>query len=113
MEYLCVMIMNPAIMAEPIKMPFDVWTWMARKNHVLDGGSAPHMRRGNFDGVCRRCSLLSNYFDHLLVLSFGGPPAQNQRDENWKQENANGCNDGLFGDDTVLEGDNISSLKSH
>jgi len=24
-------------MAEPIKMPFDVWTWVVPRNHVLDG----------------------------------------------------------------------------
>jgi len=26
--------------AEPIEMPFGLWAWMGRKNHVLDGGPA-------------------------------------------------------------------------
>ena len=24
--------------AEPIEMPFGLWAWMGRRNHVLDGG---------------------------------------------------------------------------
>jgi len=35
-------------MAEPIKMPFGMWTWMGPGTHVLNGGPDSHMRRGNF-----------------------------------------------------------------
>jgi len=34
---LSVTIMSPAKMAEPIKMPFGMWTWMNPRNRVLDG----------------------------------------------------------------------------
>ena len=29
--------------AEPIEMPFGLWTWMVPRNHVLDG--SPHVLR--------------------------------------------------------------------
>jgi len=31
-------IVNPAKMAEPIEMPFWLWTVVGPRNHVLDGG---------------------------------------------------------------------------
>jgi len=31
------MIVSPAKMAEPIEMPFGLWTRVAPRNHVLDG----------------------------------------------------------------------------
>jgi len=34
---------------EPIEMPFGLWTWVGRWNHVLDGGPDPH-RKGGFWG---------------------------------------------------------------
>jgi len=33
---LSVTIMNPAKMAEPIKMQFELWTWVGPRNCVLD-----------------------------------------------------------------------------
>jgi len=30
-------ILSPAKTAEPIEMPFGVWTWVSPRNHVLDG----------------------------------------------------------------------------
>jgi len=33
-----VTIVSPAKTAEPIEMPFGLWTWMDPGNHVLDGG---------------------------------------------------------------------------
>jgi len=30
------MIVSPAKMAEPIKIPFGVWTWVRPRNNVLD-----------------------------------------------------------------------------
>ena len=35
---LFVTIVSPAKMAEPIEMPFAVWTRVGPRNHVLDGG---------------------------------------------------------------------------
>jgi len=37
--------MSCAKMAEPIKMTFGMWTLVDPRNHVLDGGPDPHMRR--------------------------------------------------------------------
>jgi len=30
--------------AEPIEMPFGVWTWVGQRNHLLDGGTDPRAR---------------------------------------------------------------------
>ena len=32
-------IVSPAKMAEPIEMPFRLWTWVGPWKHVLDGGA--------------------------------------------------------------------------
>ena len=40
--------MNRAKTAEPIKMPFGMWAWVGLRNHILDGGLDPPMKRGNF-----------------------------------------------------------------
>ena len=32
--------MSPANTAAPIEMPFGLWAWMGRRNHVLDDGPA-------------------------------------------------------------------------
>jgi len=37
-------------MAEPIEMPFGLWTHMGPRNHVLDGGPDAPMGMGNFEG---------------------------------------------------------------
>jgi len=34
--------------AEPIEMPFGLWTRIGPRNHALDRGSDPHIERGNF-----------------------------------------------------------------
>jgi len=31
---------SPANTAAPIEMPFGLWAWMGRRNHVLDEGPA-------------------------------------------------------------------------
>jgi len=41
--------MNPAKMAEPIEMPFGLWTRVGSRNHVFDGAQIPHWK-GNFRG---------------------------------------------------------------
>jgi len=39
-------------MVEPIKMPFEMWIWVHPRNHILDGGPNPHMKR-HFNGKKR------------------------------------------------------------
>jgi len=36
--------------AEPIEMPFGLWTWVVPRNHVLGEGPDPRRGRGNFGG---------------------------------------------------------------
>jgi len=43
-------IVSPAKAAEPIEKPFGLWIRMGPRNHVLDGGPDPLMRKGNFEG---------------------------------------------------------------
>jgi len=47
---LSVTLVSPAKMAEPIEMPFGLWTRVGPRDHVLDGGLDPSMGRGNFEG---------------------------------------------------------------
>jgi len=42
--------MSPAEVAEPIMMPFVMLTQLGPRNHVLDRGSGPVTRKGNFEG---------------------------------------------------------------
>ena len=44
-----VTIVSLAKMAEPIVMPFGLWTQVGQRNHVLDGGPDSPMGRGNFE----------------------------------------------------------------
>ena len=44
-----VTVVSTAKTAEPIRMPFGLWTRVGPENHVLDGGPDPPMGRGNFD----------------------------------------------------------------
>ena len=68
---------EPCKTAEPIEMPFGLWTRVGPGNHVLNGGTDSTVEGASFgrkcfplysttDHVRRRCGLLSNYFDHLL-----------------------------------------------
>jgi len=43
-------IVSPAKTAEPIEMSFGFLTRVGPRNHVLDGGPAHPMRKGNFEG---------------------------------------------------------------
>ena len=36
---LSITIVEPAKTAEPIELPFEMWTWVGPRNHVLDGDS--------------------------------------------------------------------------
>ena len=47
---LSVTLVSPAKTAEPIEMPFGLWTQVGPRNHVLDEGPDPPMGRGNFEG---------------------------------------------------------------
>ena len=42
---LSVIVVSPAKTAEPIEMPFGLWTWVGSGKHVLDGGPNPTMGR--------------------------------------------------------------------
>jgi len=51
MDYLglFVMIVSLAKRAEPIEMPFGIWTWVGPRNYVLDGAQFPPThRKGHF-----------------------------------------------------------------
>ena len=41
---------SPTKTAEPIEMPFRMWTRVDPMNNVLDEAPHHHMQRGNFDG---------------------------------------------------------------
>ena len=60
-----VTLVSPAKMAEPIKMPFGLRTWVGPGHHVLDGVQIPTMGRGNFEGE-RGDSLYS--IGHSVVI---------------------------------------------
>jgi len=48
--------MSPAETAEPIEMPFGLWTRVGRRNYVLDGMQIPHVKAhfyGDRDGPYR------------------------------------------------------------
>jgi len=60
---------NCVKMAEPIEMPFGMWTWMGPTKHVLHGvhiGATWRIRLNR----SRAAAMRSNYFDHLLSLLF-------------------------------------------
>jgi len=42
-------------MAEPIEIPFGLWTLFGPRKHVLDGGPDLPMQRGNFEAVRAAC----------------------------------------------------------
>jgi len=56
--------------AELTEMPFGMWTPVCARKHVLDGcADWPHLANTTEPSVgvrVRRCSLMPNYFDHLL-----------------------------------------------
>jgi len=73
--------MSPAKTAEPMEMQFGLWTRMGSRNHVLHEGPDPPWEEAilrtegrpiakymNTVYVRRRCGLLSNYFDQLLLV---------------------------------------------
>ena len=60
-----------AKVAQPIEMPFGVWTRVGPRKHVLGGGAQWRNLANTIEpvDVRQRCGLLSNYFDHLLLLA--------------------------------------------
>ena len=73
--------MSPAKTAKPIEMVFGLGTRVGPGNHVLDVGPDPPWEEAilrtegrpiakymNTVYVRRRCGLLSNYFDQLLLV---------------------------------------------
>ena len=79
-------------MAEPIDLPFGLWTQVGWRNHKFNHirKVAPMRLMGGHIGVIwqiwltvhlqRRCSLMSKYFDHLslVLLGTGDPPSTRQ-----------------------------------
>jgi len=70
----CVTLVSPAKAAEPIEMPFGFWTRMGRRKHKFNRicQVVPMCPQGRARIVLnrqlrRRCGLLTNYFDHLLL----------------------------------------------
>jgi len=68
--------------AEPIDLPFGLWTLVGRRKHKFYhicqvAPMCPHWRAhlappNEYDWTVhleRRCCLMSNYFDHLLLLT--------------------------------------------
>ena len=55
---LSVTLVSPAKTAEPIEMPFELWTRVRTRNHVLDGGPDTPMGMSNFEGGgASRCKV--------------------------------------------------------
>ena len=59
---LSVIVVSPAKTAEPIEMPFGLWTWVGLRNHVLDGDRDPQWEgtilsgeRGKVYGIPSMC----------------------------------------------------------
>jgi len=48
---LSVTVISPAEMAEPMEMPFGLWTRLGLRNHVLDKGLDCPVQMGNFWGT--------------------------------------------------------------
>jgi len=46
-----------------MEMSFGIWTLGDPRNHILDGGSGPHTRKGNYEGEKGRPIIL--YMDSL------------------------------------------------
>jgi len=82
-----------AKMAQPIDLPFGLWTWVGQKkykfNHICQVApfctSAIIFTRWRQSTVhlWRRCGLMSNYSDHLLLL---GAKADDYFTMTWKVE---------------------------
>jgi len=56
--------------AEPIDMPFEMWTQVGPRKHVLDGGAHwRHLANTTEPSMCGGdAAFLSNYLDHLLLF---------------------------------------------
>jgi len=68
---------GPAKTAEPIDMPFGMWTWVGPKNHVLNGGPERPMPKGIFMGkdmpgdAQRHCAVSSAKVADPIEMPFG------------------------------------------
>jgi len=61
---------NRAKMAEPVEIPFRLWTWVGPGMHVLDCGTYwRHLADTVEPSMCGGdVAFLSSYFDHLLFF---------------------------------------------
>ena len=65
--------MSCAKTAEPIEMPFGIWTRVNPRKHVLDGSAIWCDLANTIEAsMCGGdAALLSDYFDHLIISSTG------------------------------------------
>ena len=67
------MIVSPAKTAELIKMPFGLWTRLGPRSMCYIGCTLRHLAITIEPSMCGGVvALLSNYFDHLLLLLKSG-----------------------------------------
>ena len=67
---LSVTIVSPAKTAEPIEMPFGLWTLVGPRKHVLDGDAHwRHLTNMIEPSMCDGdAAFLSDYFDHVFSV---------------------------------------------
>jgi len=58
-----------AKMAEPIEIPFGLWTWVGPRKHMLHGVHIGAIWRIREPSICGGdAAFLSNYLDHLFTV---------------------------------------------
>ena len=62
--------MKCAKMAEPINVPFGMWTRVGSTSHAL-GGGPDFPREGELGGISGHCGLLLQFSDHLFFDAVG------------------------------------------
>jgi len=67
-----VTIVSSAKTAEPIEIPFQLWTLVGPRNHVLDEDAHwRHLANVVEPSVCGGdAAFLSNYFEHVFAVTF-------------------------------------------
>jgi len=70
--YLSVTVVSPAKTAEPIEIPFELWTWVCRRKHLLHGSNWRNLTNTIEPSMCvGDAAFLSCYLDHLLWSPYG------------------------------------------
>ena len=62
--------MSCAKTAEPIEIPFGLWTWVVPRKHLLDGDAHWCLLSNTIESsMCGGdAAFLLNYFDHLFTV---------------------------------------------